>query len=167
MAESILIRGGTVVDGTGAPGKTADVLIEDGIVAEVGRVDKAGARRIDADGLLVLPTLRADSDEKAENVARLIRKLKAEKESDRMQAASDLARLGADARPALKALVEVMQKDRVAKVRAYAVLAIKNMGEEGKPALEKVIEVLKKDRDNLVRCVACDTLARLATPAAA
>ena len=60
-----------------------------------------------------------------------------------------------------------MQKDRVAKVRAYAVLAIKNMGEEGKPALEKVILVLKKDKDNLVCCVACDTLARLGPAARA
>jgi N-acyl-D-aspartate/D-glutamate deacylase len=55
MAESILIRGGTVVDGTGAPARTADVLIEDGLIAEVGRVDKADARKIDADGLLVTP----------------------------------------------------------------------------------------------------------------
>jgi N-acyl-D-aspartate/D-glutamate deacylase len=55
MAESILIRGGTVVDGTGAPGRTADVLIEDGIVAEIGRIDSASARKIDADGLLVTP----------------------------------------------------------------------------------------------------------------
>src|SRR5580765_3949529 len=55
MAESILIRGGTVVDGTGAPARTADVLIEDGVIVEVGRVDKAGARKIDADGLLVTP----------------------------------------------------------------------------------------------------------------
>jgi N-acyl-D-aspartate/D-glutamate deacylase len=55
MAESILIRGGTVIDGTGAPGRTADVLIEDGFIAEVGRIDKAGARKVDADGLLVTP----------------------------------------------------------------------------------------------------------------
>jgi N-acyl-D-aspartate/D-glutamate deacylase len=55
MADSILIRGGTVVDGTGAPARTADVLIEDGAITDVGRVDKAGARKIDADGLLVTP----------------------------------------------------------------------------------------------------------------
>jgi N-acyl-D-aspartate/D-glutamate deacylase len=55
MAKSILIRGGTVIDGTGAVGRTADVLIEDGLIAEVGRIDKAGARTIDADGLFVTP----------------------------------------------------------------------------------------------------------------
>ena len=51
----LVIRGGTVVDGTGAPARTADVAIDDGIVVEVGRVDTRGRREIDADGLLVTP----------------------------------------------------------------------------------------------------------------
>jgi N-acyl-D-aspartate/D-glutamate deacylase len=55
MAESILIRGGTVVDGTGTPARTADVLIADGVIAAVGRIDRAAARTVDADGLLVTP----------------------------------------------------------------------------------------------------------------
>ena len=55
MADSTLIRGGTVVDGTGAPARTADLLIEGGVITEIGRVHKAGARVIDADGLLVTP----------------------------------------------------------------------------------------------------------------
>jgi N-acyl-D-aspartate/D-glutamate deacylase len=55
MAESVLIKGGTLVDGTGAPPVTADVLIEDGLVAEVGRIDRPGARAVNADGLLVTP----------------------------------------------------------------------------------------------------------------
>jgi len=55
MGESILIRGGTVVDGTGAPPQTADVLVEDGLIAEVGRIDSRDARIVDADGLLVTP----------------------------------------------------------------------------------------------------------------
>ena len=50
-----LIRGGTVVDGTGAAARSADVLIEDGRIAQVGRVDPGGARVVDADGLLVTP----------------------------------------------------------------------------------------------------------------
>jgi N-acyl-D-aspartate/D-glutamate deacylase len=50
-----IIRGGTVVDGTGAPARTADVGIDDGVITDVGRVDHAGARTIDADGLLVTP----------------------------------------------------------------------------------------------------------------
>ena len=55
MAERLVIRGGTVVDGTGAAPKTADVLVEDGVIVEVGRVDRPGARVVDADGLLVTP----------------------------------------------------------------------------------------------------------------
>lgn len=50
-----LIRGGTVVDGTGAPARTADLLIEDGVVLDVGRLDPAGADVFDAQGLLVTP----------------------------------------------------------------------------------------------------------------
>ncbi len=55
MVEGMLIRGGTVVDGTGAPGRTADVLVEDGVIVNVGRVDAAGAEVVEADGLLVTP----------------------------------------------------------------------------------------------------------------
>jgi N-acyl-D-aspartate/D-glutamate deacylase len=51
----LVIRGGTVVDGTGAVSATADVAIDDGVVVEVG-ADVGDARRtIDADGLLVTP----------------------------------------------------------------------------------------------------------------
>ena len=52
----LVIRGGTVVDGTGAPSRTADVAVDDGIITEVGDLESAAARRtIDADGLLVTP----------------------------------------------------------------------------------------------------------------
>jgi hypothetical protein len=51
----LIIRGGTVVDGTGAPARTADIAIDGGVVTEVGRIDGGAARTIDADGLLVTP----------------------------------------------------------------------------------------------------------------
>jgi N-acyl-D-aspartate/D-glutamate deacylase len=51
----LLIRGGTVVDGTGAPAQTADVAVRGGRIVEVGRVDGDAARTVDADGLLVTP----------------------------------------------------------------------------------------------------------------
>jgi N-acyl-D-amino-acid deacylase len=51
----LVIRGGSVVDGTGAPARTADVAIDDGIVTVVGRVGGAGREEIDADGLIVTP----------------------------------------------------------------------------------------------------------------
>jgi N-acyl-D-amino-acid deacylase len=51
----VVVRGGTVVDGTGAPSRTADVAVTDGIVREVGRVDGQARRTIDADGALVTP----------------------------------------------------------------------------------------------------------------
>ena len=51
----IVIRNGTVIDGTGADPCTADVAIADGVIVEVGRVDAKGAQEIDADGALVTP----------------------------------------------------------------------------------------------------------------
>ncbi len=52
----LVIRGGTVVDGTGGPTRTADVAVDDGIITAVGDLKGAAARRtIDADGLLVTP----------------------------------------------------------------------------------------------------------------
>ena len=51
----LVIRGGTVVDGTGAPARTADVAVEGGTVVEVGRVDGPGREELDADGLIVTP----------------------------------------------------------------------------------------------------------------
>ena len=52
-----LVQGGTVYDGTGAPGRRADVLIEDGRIARIGRHLAAppGAEVLDADGCWVTP----------------------------------------------------------------------------------------------------------------
>jgi N-acyl-D-aspartate/D-glutamate deacylase len=50
----IAIRGGTVVDGTGAPGVAADVLVRDGRVAEIG-TGLTAARELDASGCVVAP----------------------------------------------------------------------------------------------------------------
>lgn len=54
-AHELVVRGGTVVDGTGAPARTADVAVSDGVVVEVGEVTGTGTREVDADGALVLP----------------------------------------------------------------------------------------------------------------
>jgi N-acyl-D-amino-acid deacylase len=51
----LVIRGGTVVDGTGAKARTADVAISEGVVTDVGAVDGRGREEIDADGALVTP----------------------------------------------------------------------------------------------------------------
>ncbi len=56
MAWSLLIKGGTVVDGSGAPAVAADVAVEGDRIVAVGR-DLSGeaARTIDATGLMVAP----------------------------------------------------------------------------------------------------------------
>ena len=51
----LIIRSGTVIDGSGSPRRSADVAIADGQIAEVGRVSALARRTIDADGLLVTP----------------------------------------------------------------------------------------------------------------
>jgi len=51
----LVIRGGTVVDGTGTPARRADVAIDGDRVVAVGDVPDAGRREIDAEGQLVTP----------------------------------------------------------------------------------------------------------------
>lgn len=55
MSYDILIRGGTLVDGSGRPAFTADVAIKNGRIAEVGRISANARRTFDACGLLVIP----------------------------------------------------------------------------------------------------------------
>ncbi|SEO48689.1 N-acyl-D-amino-acid deacylase family protein [Trujillonella endophytica] len=50
-----VIRGGTVVDGTGAAAYRADVAVQDGVIVEIGRVTSPARESIDADGALVTP----------------------------------------------------------------------------------------------------------------
>ncbi|HEX4778341.1 MAG TPA: amidohydrolase family protein, partial [Acidimicrobiia bacterium] len=52
----LVIRAGTLVDGSGEPARTADVAVDGGVVTEVGALEDTAAKRtIDADGLLVTP----------------------------------------------------------------------------------------------------------------
>ena len=51
----LIIKNGTVVDGTGAPARRADIAIADGRVVGVGEVDDTGARTLDASDLVVAP----------------------------------------------------------------------------------------------------------------
>ena len=51
----IVIRGGTIVDGTGAAPFAGDVAIDGDTIVEVGSVDGRGRREIDADGAVVTP----------------------------------------------------------------------------------------------------------------
>jgi N-acyl-D-aspartate/D-glutamate deacylase len=51
----LVIRGGTIFDGTGADRFTGDVGVQDGRIVEVGEVSGTGVREINADGALVTP----------------------------------------------------------------------------------------------------------------
>jgi N-acyl-D-aspartate/D-glutamate deacylase len=51
----LLIRGGTVVDGSGGPPYAADVAVTDGLITDVGKVEGSANRTVDADGALVTP----------------------------------------------------------------------------------------------------------------
>ncbi|MDX1484598.1 MAG: amidohydrolase family protein [Alphaproteobacteria bacterium] len=56
MSFDIIIRGGTVVDGSGLPGYRADVGIADGVIAEIGDLQgQAADEVIDAEGHIVAP----------------------------------------------------------------------------------------------------------------
>jgi N-acyl-D-aspartate/D-glutamate deacylase len=54
-AYDLLIRGGTLYDGTGAPGRQGDVAISGGRVVATGEVRGAAARTLDATGCAVAP----------------------------------------------------------------------------------------------------------------
>ena len=51
----LIIRGGTIVDGTGAPRFTGDLAVKDGLIAAVGTVHGDAAEEIDAAGKVVAP----------------------------------------------------------------------------------------------------------------
>ena len=51
----LVIRNGTVIDGSGAPRKQADVAVQDGRIAAVGPKLGPARRDIDAAGLIVAP----------------------------------------------------------------------------------------------------------------
>ena len=55
MAYDLIIRNGTVIDGTGAAGRRADVAIARGKVAEIGKVSEGARRTVDASDLIVAP----------------------------------------------------------------------------------------------------------------
>ena len=54
MAADIVITGGTVIDGSGAPGRKADIAITDGVITAIGQ-DLEGKRTLDASGQTVAP----------------------------------------------------------------------------------------------------------------
>jgi N-acyl-D-amino-acid deacylase len=51
----LVIRNGSVVDGSGAPARTADVAVDGERITAVGQVEEQGRREIDAGGRLVTP----------------------------------------------------------------------------------------------------------------
>ena len=55
MAHDLVVRGGELVDGTGAEARPGDLAIDGGTISAVGQVDGKGKREIDARGLAVTP----------------------------------------------------------------------------------------------------------------
>ncbi len=55
MPYDLLIKNGTIVDGTGAPRYRGDVAVAGGIIAELGKVSGGAKRTLDASDLIVAP----------------------------------------------------------------------------------------------------------------
>jgi N-acyl-D-amino-acid deacylase len=54
MSADVVVRGGTVIDGTGSPGQVADVAVTDGRITGIG-TGLSGSRVLDASGQIVAP----------------------------------------------------------------------------------------------------------------
>ena len=54
-AFDLIIRGGTIVDGSGAERAVGDIAVKDGLIAQVGEVRGNAAEEIDATGMIVTP----------------------------------------------------------------------------------------------------------------
>ncbi len=55
MPTDIMIRGGTIYDGSGSAGVPGDIAIEDGVISAIGNVPGPAKKTIDASGLAVTP----------------------------------------------------------------------------------------------------------------
>ena len=55
MAYDVLIKNGSIVDGTGAPARHGDVALQDGKVVALGKVDGSAKQTIDASDCVVAP----------------------------------------------------------------------------------------------------------------
>lgn len=66
----LILRGGRVIDGTGNPARFADVAIENGRIAAIGRLATNAAEVIDVSGLIVAPGF-IDVHTHAENILEL------------------------------------------------------------------------------------------------
>src|ERR1700691_5187019 len=51
----LIIKGGTIADGSGKPTRTGDIAVDGSVITEVGDVEGGARRVIDADGQLVTP----------------------------------------------------------------------------------------------------------------
>jgi len=51
----LVIKGGSVIDGTGAPAKRADVGVRDGRIVEIGDINEKASTTLDAEGRVVTP----------------------------------------------------------------------------------------------------------------
>ena len=55
MTHDLVIRGGTLIDGTGLPRYVGDIGISGGRITKIGRIRERGHQEVDADGLCVTP----------------------------------------------------------------------------------------------------------------
>ena len=55
MGYDVLIKNGTLIDGTGSPARHGSIAITNGQIAEVGDIDGGATQIIDADGAVVAP----------------------------------------------------------------------------------------------------------------
>jgi N-acyl-D-amino-acid deacylase len=53
--DDLIVKNARLIDGTGAPARNADIAINNGLITEVGTIDRPATKVIDAEGNLVTP----------------------------------------------------------------------------------------------------------------
>ena len=129
MAYYLVIKNGTVVDGTGKKRYQADVAIQDGRVADIGKVTEGARRTIDAHGLVVAPGCEPPSSA----VTALARTTAPAWRSAQTAALSRLGKLP------LKASQPICVGMSLVSSRSFMATGMPSMGESGLPAFQRVV----------------------------